>query len=632
MWVPVALTAFLFQADLSFAQEQRQADVRPNILWLSTEDMSAALGSYGDAYAMTPHLDALAQKGVRYTRAYAPAPICAPTRSGIIMGMYATSLGTQHLRSEGSLPDTLHTLPELLRDHGYFTSNNAKTDYNFSPEGRWDALGPEAHWRDRPEGTPFFSVINFMTTHEGPINDDTRETERLDALAERHDPTQATLPPYFPDTPEMRRIWARAYDLATAMDAQVGEVLQQLEADGLAETTIVVFWSDHGWGLPRYKRWNYSTGLHVPLIVYAPPAYQHLLGDLTPGETSDRLINLIDLAPTTLRLADVPSPDYMQGVAFLGPDRAPPRSYIVGARDRADDVYDLSRAVIDDRYIYIRNYLPHQPYVLRAWIFDDQKASYRELNRLRAAGELPEATQALFEPRPREELYDLQADPHELDNLAGQPDYQDVIAQMRQRLRSWILQTRDTGFLHEAEMLLRAQEQGATVVEMARDTTAYDLPHILAAAEQVGDTSVAVQALEKNLQDADSGVRFWAATALLARGEEAQAATDALLGALDDPAPSVQITAAEALCWLDRCEEALPALAHHLENEEQPWVALHAARTITNLGPRAEPLVPQIRAVRETHSGDKMGRYKDWFYSMFIGFALDQALADLENG
>ena len=624
-----ALVGLLLQVGPSSAQEAPSPE-RPNILWLSAEDMSPALGAYGDVYATTPHLDALASKGLLYTRAYAPAPICAPARSGIITGVHATSLGTQHLRSDVPIPDTLQTLPELLRARGYFTTNNAKTDYNFSAEGRWDALGPDTHWRDRPEGAPFFSVINFMTTHEGRTNNASQESERLAALPQRHDPAEATLPPHLPDTPEMRRIWARAYDLATAMDAQVGEVLRALEADGLAETTVVFFWSDHGWGLPRYKRWNYSTGLHVPLLVYAPPAYRHLLGEAAPGEANGRLVSLIDLAPTTLSLADVRPPSYMQGVAFLGPYEGDPHPYVVGARDRADDVYDLSRAVIGERYLYVRNYLPHRPYVRRSFIFGDQKASYRELNRLRAAGELPEAAQALFEPRPLEELYDLRADPHELVNLAERPAYHEVLERMRTRLRAWIIETRDTGFLHEAEMMRRAHAQGSSVLEMARDTARYDLPRILAAAEQVGDSSVTTEALAAQLRDGDSGVRFWAATSLLARGEGARPATDALLDALDDAAPSVQVTAAEALCALGRCDEALPVLARHLEDEARPWVALHAARTITNLGPRAAPLLPQIQAVREKHSGDKMGRYKDWLYSMFIGFALDQALSDLQ--
>ena len=356
------------------------AQDRPNILWITTEDMSPALGAYGDAQARTPNLDRLAEQGILYRRAYASAPICAPARSTLITGIHASSLGTQHLRSAVELPEFIRTLPEYLRAHGYYTTNNSKTDYNFSPEGRWDESGSQAHWRNRPEGRPFFSVFNYGTTHEGRANRDA--PEELAELVERHDPADAELPPYYPDTPEMRRIWAQNYDLITRMDQQVGALLQQLEADGLTEETIVFFFSDHGHGLPRYKRWLYDTGLRVPLIIRFPEAYAGLAPQRA-GTSTDRLVSFLDFAPTVLSLTGVPIPATMQGHPFLGPDTAPPRDYVFTTRDRADDIYDLSRAAIDDRYIYIRNYMPHLPYVRPAFIFSDRKRSFAELWRVR---------------------------------------------------------------------------------------------------------------------------------------------------------------------------------------------------------------------------------------------------------
>ncbi len=598
------------------------AQDRPNILWITTEDMSAALGSYGDAYADTPHLDGLAARGVRYTQAFASAPICAPARSALITGVHATSLGTQHLRSEGRLPDFIQTLPEYLRDAGYFTSNNVKTDYNFSADDRWDENSREAHWRNRPDDTPFFSVFNFMTTHEGPINNSSEGF--FSGLQTRHDPAAAALPPYFPDTPEMRRIWARMYDLITVMDGQVGALLAELEEDGLADDTIIFFFADHGHGLPRYKRWAYRTGYHVPMIVYAPPKYQHLL-PADPGEATDEIVSFVDLAPTSLRVAGVAPPDHMQGRVVLGPDRDTPRDYFVGARSRADDVYDVARTVIDRRYVYIRNYMPYKPYIQEALIFGDQKSSSAALNRLHADGALPAAAEAMYQPKVREELYDLSVDPFELHNLAASSEYTETLQLMRDRLAEWTLETRDAGFLNEAEVMLRAE--GATPYTMAQDPAQYNLGAVLQAAERVGNPAVLNEAVAA-LGDDDSGVRYWSALALQAGGAErlTDDARDALQLALNDASPVVAIAAAESLCAVSgQCEEARSILLNHL-SDERSWLALQAAISMRRIGEQACPVAADVELILGTHMGDSMGRYKNWMYSMFVGFALDQVL------
>ena len=570
----------------------------------------------------TPNLDRLAARGVRYTQACASAPICAPARSTLITGVHATSLSTQHLRSEGRLPDFIRTLPEYFRDAGYFTTNNAKTDYNFSAEGRWDENGNQAHWRNRPDGPLFFSVFNFMTTHEGPTNN--RNESLLEGLEERHDPAKAVLPPYFPDTPEMRRIWARMYDLGAIMDGQVGTVLEQLEEDGLVDNTIVFFFADHGHGLPRYKRWAYRTGYHVPLIVYAPPQYQHLL-QAAPGESTDDIVSFVDLAPTSLRIAGIVPPDHMQGSVVLGQERDAPREYFVGARSRADDVYDVSRTVIDQRYVYIRNYMPYKPYIQTALIFGDQKASSAELNRLHDAGALPEAGEAMYQPKAREELYDLSVDPFELNNLAESAEYAETLQIMRDRLADWTLETRDAGFLNEAEILLRAE--GSTPYEIAQDPAQYDLARIQRAAERVGNPD-ALKGAIAGLGDADSGVRYWSALALQAGGSEwlTDEGRDALNNALGDASPAVSIAAAETLCAVTgECEEARSILLKRLE-DERPWLALQAAISMRRIGEEACPAQDEVARILESHLGDTMGRYKNWMYPMFVGFALDQVL------
>jgi N-sulfoglucosamine sulfohydrolase len=620
----------------SFFCESAVSQEKPNILWISTEDHNPAIGAYGDDYAHTPNIDRLAEEGILYRNAFVSSPICSPARSAIITGMHATSLGTQHLRSEIDIPDFIKTLPEIMMEHGYYTSNNVKTDYNFDPTGRWNESSDTAHWRNRPSNDqPFFSVFNIMTPHEMPAN--VYDQHYFERLEERRNPDEAVLPPFFPDTPEMRTIWARYYDLISATDLEMQDILNQLEEDGLAEETIVFFWSDHGFGLPRYKRWLYTTGLEAALIIHIPPKFRHLAG-LPPGTETKELITFIDLAPTVLSLAGIETPGYMEGQPFLGQFKAEPRTHFVAHRDRADDVYDMARAVRTERFMYIRNYMPHLPYIQDALIFGEHKRSSVELDRARAEGLLPKHGEAMYRPRQPEELYDVQADPFELNNLAGNPEYSFVREEMRLLLNEWVLETRDTGFLQEGEMMLRSA--GSTPYEMVNDPKQYDLPRIKAAAELVGDRSVPVSALAGMLDDSDSGVRYWALEALLARvNQDAWKVSDRIRMAMQDDAPSVQIKAAETFCMLGWCDEALEVLSLWLE-DERGWLALQSAISVRQLGRRAEPMLDQVHRVRQQNSGNigaqyagntGYGGYRDAFYSMFIGFAMDQVILNLDE-
>lgn len=622
-------TGLVFLIGFLSKMKARANEERPNILWISTEDHNPAIGAYGDDYARTPAIDKLAEEGILYQNAFVSSPICAPARSAIITGIYATSLGTQNLRSDIPIPGFIKTLPEILRDHGYFTSNNSKTDYNFDASGRWDESNTEAHWRNRSsDNQPFFSVFNLMVTHEGRENTDNYNDEELFAsLEERHDPSKAKLPPFYPDTPEMRKLWARQYDLISVADHQVKEILNQLEKDGLADDTIVFFWSDHGFGLPRYKRWLYSTGLEVALIVRIPPKFRHL-ANLSPGSETDQLVSLVDLAPTVLSLTGIEIPETMESVPFLGEQKEAPRTHFVAHRDRADDVYDMARAVRTQDFMYIRNYMPHLPYIQRSVIFGDEKRSYAELHRVRREGNLPEAGEAMYRQRPMEELYNVKTDPFELNNIADDPKYSYILETMRSRLSEWIFETRDTGFLQEGEMMLRSQ--GSTPYEMAHDPGNYNLPKIKAAAEFVGDKSVPISTLAEMLNDADSGVRFWATEALLARSDEdVWKAQNELKEALNDRNPIVQIKAAEALCRLGHCNESLKVLAAYLDDDRE-WLTLQAAISVRQLGKRVEPIMDEIKQTRIKYSGDTGSRgYRDWGYAMFIGFAMDQSLETL---
>jgi len=619
----VSLLMNLFFIEL----DAQPSEDKPNILWISTEDHSPIIGAYGDEYAHTPNLDRLAEQGIVYKNAFVSSPICAPARSGIITGMHATSLGTQNLRSDIKIPDFIKTLPEILIEYGYYTTNNAKTDYNFDPIGRWNESSNSAHWRNRTSNNqPFFSVFNLGVTHEGRAN---RYHENLfEPLKKRQNPDEAVLPPFFADTEEMRRLWARQYDLVTLADLQMQEILDQLKEDGLHEDTIVFFWSDHGNGLPRYKRWLYSTGLEVALIVYIPPKYRHLV-EITPGSESSRLVSLVDLTPTVLSLAGIKSPDYMEGTPFLGEFEEEPRTYLVAHRDRADDVYDMARAVRTEEFMYIRNYMPHLPYIQQSLIFGDEKWSYAELHKTRKEGLLSKHGEAMYRPRDKEELYAVEADPYELNNLVNDPEYIYILKKMRYRLDTWIFETKDTGFLQEGEMMLRSEV--STPYEMVNTPHHYDLFRIKAAAELVGDRTVPVLVLADMLNDHDSGVRYWAVEALLERVHtDAWMVMESLKSILlTESSPSVQIKAAETLCMLEQCSEGLSVLADYLEDDRE-WLVLQAAISVRQLGGRVEEIVETIHNTRRKFSGSIGSRgYVNWSYPMFIGFALDQALENL---
>lgn len=450
------------------------AGARPNILWISAEDLSPDLGAYGDTYAVTPTLDRLASQGARYTQAFSTAPVCAPSRSAIITGMYPTSIGTMHMRSKGVPPAGVKAFTEYLRAAGYYCTNRSKTDYNVEappshrpPDSVWDDTSPQAHWRNRPDPRqPFFAVINLTSTHEGQIRLDDADFARVTAglgPSQRHDPARATLPPYYPDTPVVRTDWARYYDLVTVMDAQAAEILRQLDEDGLADRTIVFFWGDHGRGLPRAKRWIYDSGIHVPLIVRWP-------GAITPGSVVDDLVSLMDLGPTVLSLAGVPVPAHMQGRAFLGTSKAPPRDYIFAHRDRMDEAYDMIRAVRDRRYKYIRNFFPGRPYAQHIAYMEEMPTmrEWRRLYKDHMNALAPEYGKALslaqllfFRPdKPAEELYDTAGDPPEIRNLAGDPALSAVLARMRLALDGWQAETGDLGLVPEADLRERMRPGG----------------------------------------------------------------------------------------------------------------------------------------------------------------------------
>ncbi len=456
------------------AQTQTATNTRPNILWISAEDLSPDLACYGDTYARTPNLDAFAAQGVRYTNAFSSAPVCAPSRSAMITGMYPTTIGSLHMRSKAVPPAGIKAFTEYLRAAGYYCTNNAKTDYNFEappgnrpPDTVWDETSRNAHWRNRPDKRqPFFAVFNHEVTHEGQVrSDDATYARNTAALKPEdfHDPAKVVVPPYYPDTPLVRKNIARYYDLITALDYQITRLLRQLEEDGLADNTIVFFWGDHGRGLTRGKRWVYDSGTRVPLIIRWP-------GKFKAGTVEDRIVSLIDLGPTVLSLAGVRPPAYMQGQAFLGQYAAQARTYAFAHRDRMDETYDMMRAVRDKQFRYIKNFFPGRPYAQHIAymeempILKEMRRLYKEhMNALSPDyGRALNQTQLLYfqAEKPPEELYDLAADPYEIKNLAGDPKYLSVLKRMRAALAQWQKDTNDLGLVPEMELRERMRPGG----------------------------------------------------------------------------------------------------------------------------------------------------------------------------
>jgi uncharacterized sulfatase len=606
------LIRFLF-AVLLFAGAilRAAAAERPNILWITCEDISPNLGCYGDSQAHTPNLDKLAGKGLRYTRAFAPTGVCATARSSLITGMYASSIGSQHMRCTTTLPASIAPFPTYLRRAGYFCTNQSKQDYNFAtPVDAWNVgKGAKAHWKHRKPGQPFFAVFNYTDTHESRIRGKTRNQAKLTA-AESHDPATTKAPPYLPDTPLIRKDWARYLDLITQMDkTEIPKRLKELEDAGLADDTIVFFFGDHGAGLPRAKQFVYDSGMQVPLLVYIPEKWKHL-SPSAPGSTQDRMVSFVDFGPTVLSLAGVQIPKHMQGLPFLGrqSEGVAPHKYIYGIRDRMDERYDMTRTVRGERFKYHRNYVPFVPHY--PWLdYMDMLDSSKELRRLNAAGALT-GGHAFFmaDGKPVEELYDLQNDPHELLNLADSREHRETLERMRRVHLDWVRRTMDTGLIPESD--LRRRAKGSSEYEYARSGD-YPIERILETALLVGKGKDVMPQLFDRLSDEDGAVRYWSAIGLANLGASAVSAVPVLRGRLDDESADVRVAAAQALCRIGRIDAGLPPLIKELKSED-PWLRLAAANAIDYVGRQAGPAVPAMQTFMA--SSDRENLFVRWIF------------------
>ena len=450
---------------------KKKADKPLNVVWISCEDMGPILGAYGNTIIKTPNLDRLASEGVLYKNAYSTVGVCAPSRFSIITGMYSARLGAHNMRTgdyhnfktpeevfykqdigvidkagvnipqyEVVPPKNVKPFTEILRAKDYYCANNFKCDYQFnSPFTAWDEVSPIVSFRDAPKDRPFFYVWNSLLTHESRI---WQRSDEVLTVA----PQDVIIPDYFPDIPEVRMDIARKYSNIEAMDKKVGELLSQLEEDGLLETTIIMFWSDHGGNLLRQKRAVGNSGLNVPLIVRYPDKKM-------AGKVEDRIVSLMDLAPTVLSLLNIEPPAHYDGKAFAGPFEDKPRKYAFGTADRFDESTDMQRSVLDGRFVYIKNFMPELPLIYRNK-YRERIPMNSKLIQMDSQGELDgDASYIFMKTKEVEELYDLQEDPYEVKNVTTNPEYADKLVELRNALSAWQIEIDDKGFLPENEIV-----------------------------------------------------------------------------------------------------------------------------------------------------------------------------------
>ena len=442
-----------------------------NVVWISCEDMGPILGSYGNEIIKTPNLDKLASEGVRYTNAFSTVGVCAPSRFSIITGMYSARIGAHNMRTgdfhnfktpeqvtyrsdigvldkegvnipeyEVVPPTYIKPFTEILRKEGYYCANNFKCDYQFnSPFTAWDEVSSTVSFRDTPKDKPFFYVWNTLLTHESRIWE--RSNEPLTV-----NPNDVIIPDYFPDIPEVRNDIARKYSNIEAMDKKVGELIQQLEDDGLLSNTIIMFWSDHGGNLLRQKRAVGNSGLNVPLIIRYPDKKD-------AGKVDNRIVSLMDLGPTVLSLLNIKPPKYFDGKAIAGVFEERPRKYAFGTADRFDESTDMQRSVLDGRYVYIRNFMPEKPLIYRnkyreRITMNSKLIELDSLDRLKG-----DAKYIFMKTKPYEEFYDLSNDPYEVNNLINDDKYRRKINEFRSALENWQEEINDKGFIAENKII-----------------------------------------------------------------------------------------------------------------------------------------------------------------------------------
>jgi N-sulfoglucosamine sulfohydrolase len=531
------------------------AQDKPNILWITSEDNASHwLGCYGNKQASTPRLDALAAGGLRFTHAYSNAAVCAVARSTILNGAYAVTQGTQHMRSRHEIPADFKPHVSYLRGLGYYCTNNSKTDYNFKGNDAaiWDECSPKAHYKKRPDGKPFFAIFNLTVTHESNLFPEVIRRNRKQGIIPkkpRVDPDSIVIPPSQPDLPEFHNDAAIYHDCVTALDKQVGRLLDELKNAGLAENTIVFYYSDHGGAMARGKRYLEDSGVRIPMIVHLPEKWRHL-APFKPGSAVDEMVAFVDLAPTLLSLCDIEKPTQMQGRPFLGKHRvdAPKDAHVFLFADRFDETDGMRRGITDGRFKYIRCFSPHLPSAPYC-DYPLGQASWAAWKKAVEDGKLTGYHYDLWKAqRPTEFLFDTQSDPWEVNNLAALPEQAKRLESMRGKLQQWMIDTKDTSMV--PEKMWEGMGEGKTIHGFVRDPS---LDHakvvkLAFAASSAGFDS----SLIDSLSSSSPVDRYWAATGCLIHGSKASAAAAKLKEMQEDPSPVVREVAKLALAAVEK--------------------------------------------------------------------------------
>ena len=600
---PLVCTLLILIFSVKFVSGQE----KPNILWITIEDTSPQfIGCYGNQNARTPVIDQLAREGVRFTGAFSTGTVCSPSRSTIITGVPTFKMGTGNHRSTYPIPGFIHGFPHYLQQQGYYTSNNSKTDYNIANEkgfinDAWDESSDKAGWWDRKPDQPFFAVFNYAASHQSRtmsmpyewyVKNVWDHLPEQDRIAE----DAFDMPPFYRDTPEMRKQFARVYNSIKLTDNRIGKLLERLEKEGLREHTIVFFYADHGEGIPRAKTNGIGLGYRVPFVVWFPEKYKHLSPWGAAGVVTDELISFEDLAPTLVRLAGGEVPEYMKGRILMGEDRSKPVDHLVLSADRADNGPDLVRSVTDGRFIYSRNFMPFMPEMRYIRYVDIAEITQHMRSDL-SANSLDPLQQSIFGPRPAEFLFDLEKDPWEINNLAEKSEYREVLSKMRRQLNARMLESRDAHFLPEYEIGLISENR--TLYEYRLDQNLYPFEEIYAAASLSGRRGKEIAKRQISLLKSKNNIiRYWAITRLLSQGDKTlKPYKKDLLAAMEDTYPPVSITASaiayrqfnedrsvellKLFCSNDNADLALMAINHLLYlDEKQPFVetvkAVHA--------------------------------------------------------
>jgi arylsulfatase A-like enzyme len=513
----------------SFQCQAQQPIEKPNILWLTIEDSSPQFfGCYGNKDASTPVIDKLAAEGVRFTNAFSTGTVCSPSRSTIITGVRTYKMGTGNHRSNYSIPEFIHGFPYYLQKEGYYVTNNAKTDYNlgnvqeFTKEA-WNESSRKAGWWNRNPGQPFFAVFNFGESHQSRtmtlpyswylknVLDNLPENERIGEK-------DFKMPPFYRDSPEMRKHFARVYNSIKLTDNRIGEMLDRLEKDNLRDSTIIFFYADHGQGEPRGKTNGINYGYRVPFVIWFPEMYKHLSPWGTSGVVTDELIDFEDLAPTLISLVGGEMPTYLKGRVLMGKNRSKTTDHLILSADRSDNGIDMVRSITDGRFVYSRNFMPFIPqqryirYMEISDIVNQMRADWR-------ADLLNPLQKSIFEARPAEYLFDIENDLWETKNLADDQKYEKVLEKMRKQLDQKIIEARDVMFLPEYEIALISKK--GTPYEFRMDKNKYPLKEIYAAASLSGKRGRAFA--EKQIQllkSENKVVRYWAVIGLRAQSPE----------------------------------------------------------------------------------------------------------------